>query len=828
MRSRYIIIVVIFSWTNTIFAQQWREELSKYNDQPVKEIINNMEHYFDEVGATKANKYHHWMRWKENAISHQNQEGYLFNYSNKNIDLLSRMERQESLQPKSGQRHFHGQWSSVNPGNFQDPTNSAPAMGRVNCIAKPPSNSNIIYVGAATGGVWKTYNHGASWTPLWDGMVQMGVSDIVIDYNNENHILVLTGDGDSGALPCVGVYESFDAGATWRVLYSFPAKQKWYGHKMVQDIINPQKFYLAFSSGPSGFKLLRIMSTATYPAIVNAVGGVTGGFFDMDFAIGTDTFLYAAGKDGLFKNTNGGVFQILPASSNLPTSFATRTSVAIAPSNNEVIYYFYKKGGNNSEYSLHRSNNGGTSFIETVNENNPDSLNLSDAQPAYDFSLAVDPIATNKVYIGTVGHYRSDNSGVNWQFDNIGLHSDVHNIYFMDGNQYICTDGGLSYRPVGTTNYISINNGLLITQFYDIDVSGVRFVGGTQDNGTLFWELGDAIGIREISSDGLDCMFHPTNNNIVFGSTQGFKHKTSNFGYPIIDLFPSEWHDPMAFAVDNNNKVIAHAINELKISYNGGATWPGTTSIFGNSETVRSMSQCLNNPNVFYICKPDSLARSGNFNNPASTISWTYPNFNGINSGAYIRNILVHPDSCNVIFAVSSGYLDNQIFKSTDSGTTWFAYSQGITELPVHCIYYDYVNGNGFYIGTELGVYYRNTTMSEWIPFSTYLPRVIVYDMKVTSTAVYAGTYGRGMWKSQGYKACEANLTLTQVNDPTFGRPSGHQIHKVSNIITSDRIIQGSADTNVLYQADNYVDLKVGFHAKDYNSFVARAAGCLE
>ncbi len=118
--------------------------------------------------------------------------------------------------------------------------------------------------------------------------------------------------------------------------------------------------------------------------------------------------------------------------------------------------------------------------------------------------------------------------------------------------------------------------------------------------------------------------------------------------------------------------------------------------------------------------------------------------------------------------------------------------------------------------------------MDEWIPFNTYLPRAQVMDQNITDTHVYAATFGRGIWKSQGYKTCVSNLTLTQANDPTLDQHSGIQYHKMSNIITSTRLIRGGVGTDVLYQAGNYIDLQPGFRVKDLSNFIARAAGCLE
>ncbi|MDX1407715.1 MAG: hypothetical protein R3330_06260, partial [Saprospiraceae bacterium] len=420
-------------------------------------------------------------------------------------------------------------------------------------------------------------------------------------------------------------------------------------------------------------------------------------------------------------------------------------------------------------------------------------------------------------------HYKSTNGGTSWSADGADLHPDIHNHYFLDGKLYVCSDGGLSYRNTGSTNFVSLAAGLNALQFYDLDVLGTRIVGGTQDNGTIFWEEGDLVGIRKNCCDGFDCVYDPDDNDTVFTSTQWGKFRSTNNGDTNDLLFLAEWQDPMAYDVSNSNRIMIHADTVLAISDNDGMTWSLTAPIFSDENWVHSLTQCATDPSVAYLAKQDSIAKTTNLDATASTISFSKWDFG---FSEMVRSLLVHPNNCNFLVAVLWGYSDEQIFVSNDGGVNWIPYSQGIEQLPVYCIVYDHVNTEAFYIGTELGVYYRSLYMSEWIPFSTYLPRVPVHDMKVTDTHVYAGTFGRGIWKSPGYAVCPSDLNLTQVNDPTFGGPSGFQIHKASNTLVSNRIIQGGAGTDVLYQADNFVDLTEGFHAKQFNLFTAKADGC--
>ena len=815
MKSNIIVSIILVLCVHMVLGQQWRTELEKHEDLPVQEIITQMEAFFGTVGKTRENKYHHWLRWMDFALSHQNEQGYLFNYSVKNRQLKSKMVRQ-TKQVSAAQRHFHGHWEDVTPSNVTVPSGPTPHMGRINCIAKPPSNPNIIYAGAATGGIWKTYNHGGTWIPLWDGMLQMGVADIVIDILNENHILVLTGDADGFNIPSAGVVESYDGGNTWRVLYELPMENAEYGYSMVQDLEDLDRYYIGFRNS-----FLRSISTATFPATVT-YHSVSTNWFDLEYTNTATPTLFAATADGIIKKEWGQTFTTISnASANLPTWTTSRSNIAISESNPNVIYYL-SADANSDAYGLYRSLNSGAGFSMRVDSSS--SLPLVE-QETYDMSLVVDPSNSNIVYIGTVGHYKSTDGGLAWSNDNADLHADIHNHYYLDGRFYICTDGGLSYRDIGNSKFINLSTGLNALQFYDVDVSGTRIVGGTQDNGTIFWNEGDLVGERKNCCDGFDCVYDPDNWNIVYTSTQNGKFRSTNNGNTNDPLFSSEWQDPIAIDVSNSNRIIIHADTVLAISNNDGVSWSFTDPIFSDKDWVHSFAQSQSNPSIAYLAKQDSIAKSTNFNSATSNINFTKWDFGFSNM---VRSLLVHPNNSNLLFAVLWGYASIQIYASNDGGVSWVPYSQGIEQLPVYCIVYDHVNTDAFYIGTELGVYYRSLYMDEWIPYSTYLPKVPVHDMKVTNTHVYAGTFGRGIWKSPGYTNCTSNLSLTQANDPTLGGPSGFQIHKASNTLSSNRIIQGGAGSDILYQAGNYLDLTEGFHAKQFNFFTAKAAGCLD
>jgi hypothetical protein len=119
------------------------------------------------------------------------------------------------------------------------------------------------------------------------------------------------------------------------------------------------------------------------------------------------------------------------------------------------------------------------------------------------------------------------------------------------------------------------------------------------------------------------------------------------------------------------------------------------------------------------------------------------------------------------------------------------------------------------YIGTDIGVFYRDNNLGDWIPYSNGLPVVEVTDLEVniSSNILWAGTYGRGIWKSTLHSGCTTNYTLNNGNQ-VIGSPYFFQ---ASNSIVSTAWVYGSG-ANVFYKAGVEVELKDGFHAFPFDN----------
>ena len=164
-----------------------------------------------------------------------------------------------------------------------------------------------------------------------------------------------------------------------------------------------------------------------------------------------------------------------------------------------------------------------------------------------------------------------------------------------------------------------------------------------------------------------------------------------------------------------------------------------------------------------------------------------------------------------------------KVLRSLDGGDNWTNETDNLPNVPVHIVKYQ--PGTAFagpvYIGTDIGVFYRNNSIGAWISFNNDLPRTMVTDLEIstTSNGITAATYGRGFWRSPLYATCDLNLTLNT-------SMTGDQYQQASSTISVTGDIIGGAGTRVLLKAGGYINFNEGFEAKAGNEMKAFIGLC--
>ncbi|HEX6832539.1 MAG TPA: hypothetical protein VF132_03305, partial [Rudaea sp.] len=496
-------------------------------------------------------------------------------------------------------------WQTLGPGNIG---------GRTRVLRFDPNNPNIIYVAGVAGGLWKTTNGGASWTALTDLAANLAIVSMVIDKNNPQRMWAGTGEGvfNSDAVRGAGIFMSTDGGLNWARLASTNNSDFYYVNDLLQSPNSPNVLYAAtrggvFRSMDAGSSWTNVVDTSA--AALNLLGGCFN--LASPTNVAPDTVLAACGSFGspgngiVFRNTDAagaGTWNNVLSPTNMG-----RTSLAIAPSNQQIVYALVAAGEQAASPAIVRDGllgvwrstdggatwspkltNSGTNANNNLLLSNPLEARLVDCgfgasnatlnQGWYDNVIRVDPVNPDRVWVGGVDLWRSDDQGANWGVASYWwfptsaddpvygphfAHADNHGIYFhpaYDGatnkQMFVTSDGGIfktldATAPVGTDAsaspnnsicgendatlpaiaWTNLNNGYGVTQFYDGAVypDNTQYFGGTQDNGTN--RGSDATGpnawTQLIGGDGGYVAVNPTNTQVLYGETTGLSIRKS-------------------------------------------------------------------------------------------------------------------------------------------------------------------------------------------------------------------------------------------------------------------------------------------------------------
>jgi photosystem II stability/assembly factor-like uncharacterized protein len=653
-----------------------------------------------------------------------------------------------------------GTWQSIAQ------TNSAggyDGIGRVNCVAYHPTDINTFYVGTPGGGIWKTTNGGSSWTPLSDNISQAGVTAIVIHPTNPNTIYIGTGDGYGHFdVKGIGVLKSIDGGVTWQ-------------NTGLSWTIPQQLVVSAMAMSPSNTSVLIAATNVGLYKTTDA--GATwvllrsGRHNDVKYKPGDGNTLYAAltsPSANIVRSIDGG------ATWTQVTSFYNfnRINIAVTPANTNVVAAIASLSEGSGFGGLYYSNNSGASFELRSSSPNvlsyPELGNEDGGLGWYALCIAISPNNANNVLVGSVNTWGSTNGGVNWTLKTHWsgapgvptIHADKHYLAFNPLNPGMviqCNDGGIYKSTDGGTSWQDITNGLAITMYYRISSAQTDnniMMGGTQDNGG---RKRSASGVWSMANggDGMDVAFDPTNANIMYSSYPGGEvfRSTDQFlnnvkiSNNIVDSLRSGWLSP--YTLDpNNSSIIYLGYKDVFKTYDRGDSWTMISNNLSSSD-LSEIAVSKSNPGTLYVTNGNTLFKTINDGGSWSTVTPSTLN------GNRITYIAVHPANANIVWITIGGYSHGvKVLKSTDGGSSWANISGTLPNVPMSCIIYENGSNDALYIGGDVGVYYRDASMSDWAYFNKGLPNseIITLDIQYATKKLRAGSWGRGVWQTDLYQ----------------------------------------------------------------------------
>ena len=748
-------LLILFLFTAPFLAaQNWVDQMEDPNVN-FYTIKNSFEQYWQNKTMEKGKGWKQFKRWEHFM------EPRVYPDGNRISPTKAWDEFQNYLSKNSNSRSISGNWVSLGPASVPDNGGGA---GRINCVRFDPGNSNIIYAGSASGGLWKTTNGGSSWTTNTDSLPVMGVTDIAIDPANTNILYLATGDGDAGDTYSIGVLKSVDGGTTWNTSgLNWNVSQTNRISKLLIDPTNTDILLAATTIG-----IFR-----TIDAGVNWASVQAGNFKDMEFKPGDPNIVYASGTT-FWKSINGGA-NFTQITSGVPTG-VNRIAIAVSPANADYVYLLAGRSSDSGFRGVYRSTDSGVTF--TTRATTPNLLGWSSTggdaggQSWYDLAFAVSPVNAEVVIVGGINIWRSTDGGTNWAIEahwygDGGLpyvHADQHDLVFLPGSSttyFSGCDGGVFLTTNNGSTWNSISDGLQIAQMYRLGVSATNpdlVISGWQDNGTNLYSPGT--WSRIYGGDGMECIIDHSDENIIYNSIYYGAISSSmdggSFFSPIVNSTGSgvdeqgEWVTPYIMDPNNPNTLIIGKSQVYK-SIDYGINWNQVGTVSGGSGKMVALAMAPSNANYIYAAKRNKFYSC---TNGTTFIDRTA----GLPvASAAITYIAVNPTNPNNVWVTFSGYFsNNKIYTTTDAGITWVNYTDtGLPNLPVNCIVYQNSSPDGLYIGTDIGVYYRNNSLTSWQPFFTGLPNVIVNELEIqySSGKIRAATYGRGLWESDLYSS---------------------------------------------------------------------------
>ncbi len=828
-------------WSQTGPAISTPKEFAKpnNNNSPVymSDIADDANRYFQK----STSGYKQYKRMEHYAMSRLGQDGRIVNSEALNYNAYTNYIKSNPMLQSRGIAH-NGHWSFMGPyETYPHPSAAGGGIGRVNRFGFHPTDPNIIFAATAGGGLWKTLDKGLYWEPLSDGIPVMNTTGVAIDFMDPGILYLLSGDGALGSFSSfnefsrfsVGVFKSYDGGNLWQ-----PTGLTFDENDLIKTYnlyINPEDRLTLYACTSIG--LLRTQDGGeTWDTIKSNV------IYELEFKPGNANRIYCVNDTYVYVSTNGGDTWIDSTAIPPVDGSYGRMSISTCIGNPNLVYLIASPVDTlipSDTLPDHRglwlSTNSGIDF--TLITTRPNILASEDgnefkSQAWYDFASECNPIDGSEILVGAIGIWKGTESGSNWAHIN-GInsiyHADIQTLQVnpLDNTLYVGNDGGVFISEDFGETFEFRSGFLAITQYYKVATSPFftdYTLAGAQDNGVHLRDDIETLHDHVLFGDGMESLFHPTANSLVLSSVQeGEIHISHDTGHTFDVIMPpiknndsTEWTTPMAFDA-NDQFTIYLGYRPIMKSTDQGATFFATSN-----DTISGHIILVNNssyPGRLYAgdckdCDEVSITfemyRSLNYG-----ATWQRIDMNlGFPSTSFVTSAALNPDDSLEIWIACGRYeATNKVYRSMDSGNTWSNATGSLPNVPVNGIVFEDNNGSpggAVYVATDIGVFYRNDDLVDWIYFSNDLPRVEVTDLDIDYNGglIRASTYGRGLWESELYTSCQPTLSLN-----TSNQQIGHSfVHHASQQIFSTAQVDGYG-SRVEYACEGEIYLTEGFRA---------------
>lgn len=705
----------------------------------------------------------------------------------------------------------------------------AVTSGRVMSLAVHPSNSAIIYVGTASGGLWKTTNGGATWTPIMDREGSYSIGWVTLDPSNPNVVWVGTGERNSQRSVAYGdgVYKSVDGGRSWK---NVGLKNSEHIGRIVVHPKNADIVYVAAQGplwAPGGdrglYKTTDGGNTWEQVLKISENTGVSDVVLDprnADVIIATAyqrrrhffTLIDGGPESAIHRSTDGGK-SWTKVHTGLPNEELGRIGVAISPVDPDILYAIVEAA--NRRGGIFRSSDNGVTWERRMDYNQQSPMYYGDIFP--------DPIDVDRVYIPDVIFQVSDDAGRSLRpLGQRAMHVDSHIIWVDPGNtrhMLVGNDGGL-YRSFDAGGTWVFFENLPLAQYYDVDVDNAtpfyNVYGGLQDNFSLGMPsrtrsdhgiLNQDVFVTN-GGDGFVSRVDPQDPNVIYAELQhGVIVRYDKRSGERIGIQPQEekggvplrwnWDAPFIISPHSNTRLYL-AAQFVYRSDDRGNTWrkispdltrqldrnslPVMGKIWGPDAVAKNTSTALysnisglwespRSEGVLWVGTDDGLIQVSEDGGANWRRAAAPP---GAPENAYVTRIRASQHDPNVAYVTFSNHQNGDFkpyaYRTRDLGRTWTSITG---DLPArggtHAIAEDHVDPNLLFIGTEFAAYVSKNGGRNWAKIAG-VPTIKVAEIAIQKREndLVLGTFGRGIYIVDDYTPLRTTTIQTLADVATL------------------------------------------------------------
>ncbi len=678
-----------------------------------------------------------------------------------------------------------GVWKTIDAGATWSHKTPELTVYSTGAIAQSESNPDVFYLGTGMGygrvvdlegnGVWKSIDHGETWTQLAstaNGELLEAINRIVIDPSDENTVVLCSNDSFAHlyakhGVRKSGIFRTTDGGATWSQTYDPDLALGTATDNRVQQIIaNPQNFNTLYAS-------------------VNEVGVIKSNDGGSTWSVSANNFALASDIGNPTSNGFG------------LAGTSVRTELAMAPTDTARIYAAVERPRGIAD--LYMTKDAGATWV-LVNDtgNDPNwfnSFGASGATGAYtagwfDNTIAVHPFDKNTVFVGGVNIFRLSIDDVNdlrssqlsafWLagFGVSSVHADHHDLEMItdasNGTFRILNtnDGGLAISNDAGASWTRIT-GQVSTQFYAADKKPGEdvYIGGTQDNNT--WHSGPNPGpgspwTFDFGGDGFEVAWKADDPNFVLGSSQNGGYNRSTDAGATWTAIPAAragfapFISKIGYSHADPDQVFTVGFNGVARSDDFGASWE-INPVAGNWLGYRPFDNVeVSNadPRVVWISSrldidPPSGTPGGIHVSRDGGLTFTEISANFPANVSESSGIGTDPFDAGTAYFLFSAPGRSKILQTTDFGQTFADISgfsgsgqssRGFPDVAVLSLVVMPHDTNILWAGTEIGLFVSEDGGASWSLSDNGFPTVSIFEMKIRESQVVVATYGRGVW----------------------------------------------------------------------------------